>query len=69
MNIFRSVSDQPYFVVVQFLPEYTSHPLSPSNPYLGLILAARVSYSKEYLGTGTFYRLYAKCPYSESLLL
>lgn len=30
----------PYFVGVQFHPEYLSQPLKPSPPYLGLILAA-----------------------------
>ncbi|XP_055949824.1 CTP synthase 1-like isoform X4 [Argiope bruennichi] len=32
--------DHPYFVAVQFHPEYISRPLKPSPPYLGLILAA-----------------------------
>ena len=32
--------DHPYFVGVQFHPEYTSRPLKPSPPYYGLILAA-----------------------------
>lgn len=30
----------PYFVGVQFHPEYTSRPLKPSPPYLGLLLAS-----------------------------
>ena len=30
----------PYFVGVQYHPEYISRPLNPSRPYLGLILAA-----------------------------
>jgi len=30
----------PYFVAVQYHPEYISRPLKPSPPYLGLILAA-----------------------------
>ncbi|GBN13882.1 CTP synthase 1 [Araneus ventricosus] len=34
------LSDHPYFVAVQFHPEYISRPLKPSPPYLGLILAA-----------------------------
>ena len=29
----------PYYVAVQYHPEYISRPLSPSPPYLGLILA------------------------------
>lgn len=35
-----SVTDHPYFVAVQFHPEYISRPLVPSPPYLGLILAS-----------------------------
>lgn len=34
------IKDHPYFVGVQFHPEYLSRPLSPSPPYLGLIRAA-----------------------------
>jgi len=30
----------PYYVGVQFHPEYLTRPLKPSPPYLGLILAA-----------------------------
>jgi CTP synthase len=29
--------DHPYFVAVQYHPEYISRPLKPSAPYLGLI--------------------------------
>ena len=32
-------SDHPYFVGVQYHPEYLTRPLSPSPPYLGLLLA------------------------------
>lgn len=32
--------DHPYFVGVQYHPEYLTRPLTPSPPYLGLILAA-----------------------------
>lgn len=32
-----SLSDHPYFVAVQYHPEYISRPLKPSAPYLGLI--------------------------------
>ncbi|GLH10259.1 CTP synthase [Gryllus bimaculatus] len=31
----------PYYVATQYHPEYLSRPLSPSPPFLGLILAAR----------------------------
>lgn len=34
------MTEHPYFVAVQFHPEYTSRPLKPSPPYLGLILAS-----------------------------
>lgn len=34
------LKDHPYFVGVQFHPEYTSRPLKPSPPYYGLLLAA-----------------------------
>ncbi|RWS31472.1 CTP synthase-like protein [Leptotrombidium deliense] len=30
----------PYFVAVQYHPEYLSRPLKPSPPYFGLLLAA-----------------------------
>lgn len=32
--------DHPFFVGIQFHPEFTSRPLQPSPPYLGLLLAA-----------------------------
>lgn len=41
----------PYFVGVQFHPEYTSRPLKPSPPYLGLLLAS-VGELKDYLNKG-----------------
>ena len=34
------LKDHPFFVAVQYHPEYLSRPLRPSPPYLGLILAA-----------------------------
>lgn len=34
------IKNHPYFVAVQFHPEYLSRPLKPSPPFLGLILAA-----------------------------
>uniref|UniRef100_T1IUB3 CTP synthase n=1 Tax=Strigamia maritima TaxID=126957 RepID=T1IUB3_STRMM len=34
------LDDHPYFVAVQYHPEYISRPLKPSPPYLGLILAS-----------------------------
>lgn len=34
------LQDHPYFVAVQYHPEYISRPLKPSPPYLGLLLAA-----------------------------
>jgi len=38
------LKDHPYFVGVQFHPEYLSRVLSPSKPYLGLV-AASAGYS------------------------
>ncbi|GIX90038.1 CTP synthase 1 [Caerostris extrusa] len=46
------LSDHPYFVAVQFHPEYISRPLKPSPPYLGLILAAS-NKLQTYLSKGT----------------
>lgn len=34
------VSGHPYFVAVQYHPEYISRPMKPSAPYLGLVLAS-----------------------------
>ncbi|XP_073473022.1 CTP synthase 2 isoform X1 [Aquarana catesbeiana] len=34
------LKDHPYFVGVQFHPEFSSRPMKPSPPYLGLMLAA-----------------------------
>lgn len=34
------LSDHPYFVGVQYHPEYLTRPMKPSPPYLGLILAS-----------------------------
>ncbi|XP_012861945.2 CTP synthase 2 [Echinops telfairi] len=34
------LSNHPYFVGVQFHPEFSSRPMKPSPPYLGLLLAA-----------------------------
>ena len=39
MEMFE-LKDHPYFVGVQYHPEYLSHPLKPSPPFLGLALAA-----------------------------
>lgn len=35
------LDDHPYYVAVQFHPEYMSRPLKPSPPFFGLILAAK----------------------------
>lgn len=37
------LDDHPYYVAVQFHPEYLSRPLKPSPPFMGLILAAMKS--------------------------
>jgi CTP synthase len=34
------LEDHPYFVGVQYHPEYLTRPMSPSPPYLGLVMAA-----------------------------
>lgn len=34
------LKDHPYYVAVQYHPEYISRPMKPSPPYLGLLLAA-----------------------------
>uniref|UniRef100_A0A4W3J6H3 CTP synthase n=1 Tax=Callorhinchus milii TaxID=7868 RepID=A0A4W3J6H3_CALMI len=34
------LDDHPYFVGVQYHPEFTSRPMKPSPPYFGLLLAA-----------------------------
>lgn len=34
------LKDHPYFVGVQYHPEYLSRPMKPSPPYLGLVLAS-----------------------------
>uniref|UniRef100_A0A158P5V0 CTP synthase n=1 Tax=Angiostrongylus cantonensis TaxID=6313 RepID=A0A158P5V0_ANGCA len=39
----------PYFVGTQFHPEYLSHPLQPSPPFLGLLLAASGQLDVSYL--------------------
>lgn len=39
MEMFE-MKDHPYFVGAQFHPEYLSHPLTPSPPFFGLLLAA-----------------------------
>lgn len=45
------LDDHPYFVAVQYHPEYLSRPLKPSPPFLGLILAS-VGKLQSYLNQG-----------------
>ncbi|XP_013200751.2 CTP synthase [Amyelois transitella] len=45
------VDTHPYYVAVQFHPEYLSRPLSPSPPFLGLILAS-LGKLKSYMSKG-----------------
>ncbi|TRZ03068.1 hypothetical protein DNTS_029873 [Danionella cerebrum] len=40
MEIIELEGDHPYFVGVQYHPEFTSRPIKPSPPYFGLLLAA-----------------------------
>lgn len=44
-------ADHPYFVGVQYHPEYLTRPLIPSPPYLGFILAS-CHKLKEYFSRG-----------------
>lgn len=45
------LENHPYYVAVQFHPEYLSRPMSPSPPFMGLILASR-DILKSYLARG-----------------
>lgn len=45
------LADHPYYVGVQYHPEYLSRPLKPSPPFLGLILAS-VGKLRSYLNKG-----------------
>ncbi|XP_030756732.1 CTP synthase [Sitophilus oryzae] len=42
------LENHPYFVAVQFHPEYLSRPMRPSPPFMGLILAARGDKHSDY---------------------
>lgn len=56
------IKDHPYFVGVQYHPEYISRPIRPSPPYLGLILAA-IGKLTPYIARGC--RLSPRCSISE----
>lgn len=45
------LDDHPYYVGVQYHPEYLSRPLKPSPPFMGLILVS-VGKLKNYLNKG-----------------
>ncbi|KAK9883239.1 hypothetical protein WA026_001428 [Henosepilachna vigintioctopunctata] len=45
------LDNHPYYVAVQFHPEYLSRPMAPSPPFVGLILAAKEKL-KSYLAKG-----------------
>lgn len=45
------LENHPYYVAVQFHPEYLSRPLKPSPPFVGLILAS-IGKLKSYLNKG-----------------
>lgn len=45
------IEEHPFYFSVQFHPEYLSRPLSPSPPFLGLVLAS-VGKLKPYLSKG-----------------
>lgn len=46
------LDNHPYYVGVQYHPEYLSRPLKPSPPFMGLILAAKKKL-KAYLVNGS----------------
>jgi CTP synthase len=48
------LQDHPFFVAVQFHPEYLSRPLKPSPPYVGLLLAASLQLKEFLLNPETF---------------
>ncbi|KAL9969355.1 hypothetical protein ACROYT_G021559 [Oculina patagonica] len=56
------IQDHPYFVGVQYHPEYISRPIRPSPPYLGLILAA-IGKLPQFIARGC--RLSPRCSISE----
>ncbi|XP_069559955.1 CTP synthase 1b isoform X1 [Brachyistius frenatus] len=56
------LEDHSYFVGVQFHPEFTSRPITPSPPYFGLLLAA-VGKLQSYLAKGC--RLSPRDTYSD----
>lgn len=56
------IPDHPYFVGVQYHPEYISRPIRPSPPYLGLILAA-IGKLPQFIARGC--RLSPRCSISE----
>ncbi|KAB0800501.1 hypothetical protein PPYR_06241 [Photinus pyralis] len=45
------LENHPYYIAVQFHPEYLSRPMSPSPPFMGLILASK-DILKPYLARG-----------------
>lgn len=52
MYVYLSPSiDHPYFVAVQYHPEYISRPMKPSPPYLGLILQS-INRLNQYVSRG-----------------
>lgn len=55
------VSDHPFFVGVQYHPEFLSRPIKPSPPYFGLLLAS-VGRLPHYLQKGC--RLSPRCGHS-----
>lgn len=60
-SAFASVSDHPFFVGVQYHPEFLSRPIKPSPPYFGLLLAS-VGRLPHYLQKGC--RLSPRCGHS-----
>eukprot|EP00794_Sanderia_malayensis_P000335 gene335-967_t len=58
------LQDHPYYVAVQFHPEFLSRPLKPSPPYLGFILAS-IEKLSSYLERGC--RLSPRSSFTEDL--
>jgi len=59
-------ADHPYFVGVQYHPEYLTRPLKPSPPYIGLVLAACGKLTS-YVAHGCRLSPYSKYDTSEDL--
>ncbi|XP_065156958.1 CTP synthase isoform X2 [Atheta coriaria] len=64
MEIFE-MDNHPYYVGTQFHPEYLSRPMSPSAPFIGLVLAAKKKL-RSYLSKGCKLSPKGNCKYDDS---